>query len=49
MMTMPGTKISNAQENGSFAVSFIHLELRRECKGYMKVGEGKEGIGLQDS
>lgn len=34
----------------SFAVSFMHLELRREQKeGYMKVKENKIGMGLQGS
>lgn len=28
-MTMPGRMISNALENDSYAISFIHLELRR--------------------
>lgn len=42
---MMGSKISNVLENGSFAVSFMSLELRKECKeDYMKVGE-KQGIG----
>ena len=37
-------------QNPSFAVSFMHLKLRREYKeDYMKVGESKVGIGSQDS
>lgn len=41
-MLMPGSKISNASENDSFEISFIHLELRREHKeDYKKVGESK--------
>lgn len=35
-----------APENGRFAVSLIHLELKRECKNDdVEVGEGK----VQDS
>lgn len=49
-MTLPRSKISNAPQNDSFAVSFLHWELRREHKeGYMKAKESKVGIGLQDS
>lgn len=34
----------------SFAVSFMRLELRRKGKeDYIKVGESKAGIELQDS
>ena len=41
------SKISNAPENDSFAVSFIHFVLRREHQeDYMKVGESKAGIAL---
>ena len=41
---MPGSKISNALENDSFAVAFLYLELK-ECKeDHMKVGESKVGI-----
>lgn len=29
---MPGSKISNAPQNNSFAASFMHLKLRREGK-----------------
>ena len=29
---MPGSKISNTPQNYSFAVSFMHLKLRREHK-----------------
>lgn len=37
-------QISDAPENASFAISFIHLELKRECKeNYMKVGEQSTG------
>ena len=43
-MTLPGSKMSNAPENDSFAVSFIHVELRRDCKrDYVKVGESNVG------
>ena len=46
---MKGSKIVNSPENNSFAVSFIHLRLRREPKeDYTEVGESKAGIGLQD-
>ena len=45
---MPGNKISDASIE-QFAASFMHLKLRREFKeDYMKVGEGKVGIGLMD-
>ena len=46
-----GAGFSNAPENNSFIASFIHLgRLGREGKeDYMKVGESKVGIGLQDS
>ena len=38
-MTMPGSKILNTLENDDFAVSFVHLELRRnDKKDYMEVG-----------
>lgn len=40
LMTFLESRISNAAENGSFAVSFISLELR-ESKDCMKAGEGK--------
>lgn len=47
---MLGSKISNAPETESLAVSFTHLKLRREHEeDYMKVGESKVGIGLQGS
>lgn len=47
---MPRSKNSNALENDSFAVPFIHLLLGREHKeDYMRVGESKIGIKLQDS
>lgn len=46
-MTYAGSKTSNAPENASFAASFMHLELRRQCKeDYMRVGESKAGTGL---
>lgn len=39
---MLGSKISNAQDNNSFATAFMHLRLRREFKeDYMRVGESK--------
>ena len=42
-MTQPGSKISNALRNDSFAVSFMYLELRREAKDdYVTVGR-KQG------
>lgn len=49
-----GSKISNVLENDSFAVSFIHLELRQECKENLHEGEKKQGeqismIGFLDS
>lgn len=47
---MPGSQILNGLEKDSCAVSFIHLELRRDYKaGYMKVGESKVSIRLQDT
>ena len=46
---MLGSKISVALENNNFAVSFIHLQLRRDHKeDYIMMGESKAGIGLQD-
>lgn len=45
---MQGSKTSNAPEHDSFAVPFIHLELKREFKeDHMNVGEGKVGKSLQ--
>ena len=45
---MQGSKISNAPENNSFALSFMHLKLRREFKeGYSKMGESEEGLCLK--
>lgn len=42
LTTLLGSKIPQAQENDSFAVSCTHLELSRECKKeYMKVGESR--------
>lgn len=41
---MPGNKISKALENDSFAISIMHLRLRR--KDYMKVVERKIAIEL---
>lgn len=49
-MAIPSSKISRTPENDSFAVSLIHLELRKESvEDYMKVGESKVAIGLQNS
>lgn len=48
-MRMPGSNISNALKNDSYAVSFIHLELKGCKEAYVKAGESKVGIGLQDS
>ena len=46
---MPGGEVQNAPKN-SFAISFMQLKWRRECKeGYMKVRESKAEIGLQGS
>ena len=46
---MLGIKISNALESNSFAVSFMHLKLKRGHKeDYRKVGESKAGVGLDD-
>ena len=40
LMRIAGSKISNALENKSFVVSFMHLKLLRECKqDGMKVRE----------
>lgn len=44
-----GSKVSGAPENDSFAVSFVHLELRRKSKKYRKVEESQAGTGLQES
>ena len=42
---MLGSKISKAGEKNSFAVSFLHLKLRRGCKeDSRKVRESKAGI-----
>lgn len=43
LMTLLGSKISGALENDSFAVSFMHLELR---KGTGKAGGSKTDTGL---
>lgn len=44
---MLGSKISNAPEKNSFAISFMHLRLRTECKeDYLGVGESKARQGL---
>ena len=41
---------TNSPEKDGFAVFLMHLELRREYKkDYVKVGESKTGIELQDS
>ena len=38
LMTIAGSKISNALENKSFVVPFMHLKLRREYReDHMKV------------
>lgn len=43
-MTLPGSDISNAPANDSFAVSFIGLELRRGwLEDYRNVGKSKAG------
>ena len=43
---MLGRKISHAPENNSFAVTFMHLKLREECKeddmGWEKARWGQE-------
>lgn len=45
-MTYSGNQISNALENNSFTVFFMHSKLRRECKkDYMEVGDNKVGSG----
>lgn len=47
---MLGNRVSNAPKNNGFITSFMHLKLSREHKKhYMKVGENKMGIALQDS
>lgn len=43
---MPGSQTSSAPENDGFAVLFMHLDLRRECKDYTKAGESKAGKPL---
>lgn len=46
---MAESRISNALENSSFVASFMHLELKKECKeDYLKVGTKHVRIG-QDS
>lgn len=46
---MPGSKISNAPPNNSFATSFLHLKLRRGHKeDYMETGKSKAGIGSDE-
>lgn len=46
-MTMPRSRISNAPEKNCSAVSFIHLELRRDPEeDYKKVEESKAKQGL---
>ena len=41
---------TNAPESNSSAVSFTHLNLRKEQKeDYMEVGESKAEIEIQDS
>lgn len=43
------TEMSNALERDNFAVSFMHLKIRRELKeDYMKRGESKVGTELQN-
>lgn len=39
---MPGSQVSNTPETDSFAVSFMHVELKREWK---EKGEKKQGTG----
>lgn len=47
---MLGSKLSNSPENVCFAVSFMYLDLRRECKqDDMRVRESKARVGLQTS
>lgn len=46
---MPESKISDAPENDSFTVFFIHLELWRKCKdNYRKAEESKVQDSKQD-
>lgn len=40
---MLGIKVSNVLVNDSFAASFIYLELKQECKDYMKLGKTRSG------
>lgn len=45
LTAFPGSKISDAPESKSFAMSFIHLELRRgEKEDYMKLRENKPQV-----
>ena len=44
---LPGSKISNAPENDSFTVPFLHLEFRKQCKEDLKKeGGSKAGKSL---
>lgn len=44
---MPETKISMALENNSFAVSFMHLKLRRDLKeDYRQVETARQDFVL---
>ena len=50
LRTLQGSKISNAPEKDSFAISDTHLELGRERReDYMKVGERKVGVASEES
>lgn len=40
---MPGSKISKAPENNSFAVTFLYLKLKEGKEDYMKVRKSKAG------
>lgn len=39
---MSGSKFSNGLKNNCFAVSFMHLELRKVCKGRLHGGGRKQ-------
>ena len=46
---MLGSKISNALKNNRFAISFMHVRLRREHKeDYLRVEGSRVSIGLED-
>lgn len=41
---MPGSKSSDAPENGQFGVSFIHFAIEEGAKEEIRVGNLRDGI-----